>query len=459
MEALNVSSTCEQAVQSPDVDTASTKRSKQYPDKKDEEPNAAKGEALVSLPIELIDSIATFLTRNELAAFRATCRELAAKLQRSFAHDSFTSRKFLLADPWSMNALVEIARHPVFGKTLRTITLAPYHLTKSGGDYFFASKRYEHAIWARNTSAYWRDKIIDRAEYERIYDDQKKFWSSGRWQTLLAQAIANFAASGTEVTIIFDKDACLVCRQCGDPYQRYPACGEIRLERLCGWQNPLSLASLSSAYCNTTRLLRSLLGPGGMVSKVVMDQQWTAVPMNFQDAASERAWKYKDSSPHLTELDLLLHGPGEPKPGHGFRRREAEKESYRLELIDFIRHRGNLKRLVLRRGTAGQINIATANALLQAKDMPKLHSLELLGWRPGTDARLSLADLSTFLQRHSKTIRRLKITYADDHKADAAEHQAAADLYASVQAKLQLETFKIFGRDYVHLLAASMSAD
>ncbi|KAK5725235.1 hypothetical protein LTR17_013104 [Elasticomyces elasticus] len=175
-----------------------------------------------------------------------------------------------------------------------------------------------------------------------------------------------------------------------------------------------------------------------MVSKVVMDQQSTAIPMNFHDAASEKAWKYKDSSPHLTLQSLTF---------------------FCMDPIDFIRHRGNLKRLVLRRGTAGQPNIATANALLQAKDMPKLHSLELLGWRPGTGARLSLADLSTFLQRHSKTIRRLKITYADDHNADAAEHGAAAALYVSVQAGLQLETFNILGRDYAHLLAASMLAD
>ncbi|KAK5719542.1 hypothetical protein LTR15_008066 [Elasticomyces elasticus] len=147
-EAFRVSGLCENGddLRIRDTWPMLAEYGKRYVDNKSSRVSAAlppavgnTGDALPSLPVELVEHLATFLANWDLLAMRATCGELAAKIKRPYSKAHFTGNKsFLLPDEWSMQALVGISSHPVFSKTITSISLLPLMLMDTTEEEFYA---------------------------------------------------------------------------------------------------------------------------------------------------------------------------------------------------------------------------------------------------------------------------------------------------------------------------------
>lgn len=81
--------------------------------------NIKKG-PIHTLPGELVLLIVDFLDLESLSNFRWTCRALRAWSRKRFSQ-RFRHRRFIFS-PYSMQALVDISKHPVFGRQLQSIS-------------------------------------------------------------------------------------------------------------------------------------------------------------------------------------------------------------------------------------------------------------------------------------------------------------------------------------------------
>ncbi|KAK4949115.1 hypothetical protein LTR10_012488 [Elasticomyces elasticus] len=85
---------------------------------------------MLALPPELILRISSTLTTPELGCFRRVCKQVEVQLFDSFAREFFTKRQFMIEHP-SLQALVGIAKHPVFSKHLVEVIISTDTLTSS----------------------------------------------------------------------------------------------------------------------------------------------------------------------------------------------------------------------------------------------------------------------------------------------------------------------------------------
>ncbi|KAK5725233.1 hypothetical protein LTR17_013102 [Elasticomyces elasticus] len=209
---------------------------KQYVDNKSTRVSAASppavgisGDALPSLPVELVEHLATFLASWDLLAIRATCRELAAKIQRPYSKAHFTANKsFLLPDEWSMQALIGISSHPVFSKTITSVSLLPLMLMDTTEDEFYARGEWfglpygaEHATAEERIAM----RQVDWTAYQHTRARQEQYWASQSWHKPLSGALKNFAANGASIELHFRRDHDRRKSNRNGPL----ACGELRL--------------------------------------------------------------------------------------------------------------------------------------------------------------------------------------------------------------------------------------
>ncbi|KAK3641628.1 hypothetical protein LTR56_011230 [Elasticomyces elasticus] len=413
------------------------------------------GEAITALPVELVELIAANLTRNEQATLRATCRELAAKMQRLFVVSSFTSMRFLQSDAWSMNALVDISRHPIFSKTLRTVRLAPWSLAQTFRDgqdrdrsYKYGSRReIEHVGDPATNEMIWSKRKLHRATYQQVREEQRQSWAQSSWQAALFKALVNFKQIGARLTIDFDDDGCFECEDgskdgrgasaregslidCTCP----AACGELRIERQVGWHRPLDCVERSLGSFDGRRVLHSVVTAG---------------------------CKTSDLFANLELLELMLDGPDEGDEGDVLPSVQHGNASYSTGLIAFLCQARNLTVLGLHRRQPRHRrkdwtpHIETANKLLHAEILPKLDTLDLCGWAIIPEERLDLAALSAFLLRRVATIRDVCITYARKDKAHNKEDSAVMKVYLEgPNSGHQLEHFEMLGRPLVSRTAS-----
>ncbi|KAM3423308.1 hypothetical protein BST61_g747 [Cercospora zeina] len=78
--------------------------------------------SLIDLPQELLVRVATFLTTNDLAPLRCSCKHVERQLFDSFAREFFTKRQFLLEHE-SLEALVAISKHPGLAPKLTEVII------------------------------------------------------------------------------------------------------------------------------------------------------------------------------------------------------------------------------------------------------------------------------------------------------------------------------------------------
>ncbi|KAK5696211.1 hypothetical protein LTR97_008631 [Elasticomyces elasticus] len=409
------------------------------------------GEAIIALPVELVELIAANLTRNEQAALRATCRELGAIMQRSFVASNFTSMRFLLSDAWSMNALVDISRHPIFSKSLWSIRLAPWSLAETSRDkhdrdrsYKYGSRReIEQAADLATKELIWARRRMHRATYQQVREEQRQRWSQSLWQTNFYEALMNFKDVGARLTIDFDDDGCFECENGSKGGKEgslidctcSPACGELRIERRVGWNRPMDCVERKLGSFDGPRVLRSVLA-AGCVQDLHMNLWFASIPMKmFSSGVFQKSCEASDLFANLEILEMMLDGPDEENEWDEPSGVDHGVTSYSTGLIAFLSQARNLAVLGLHcrqprhRREDRTPNIGTANKLLHAEILPKLDTLDLCGWAVSPEERLDMAALSAFLLRRVATIRDVCITYARKDKAHNKEDSAAMQVY------------------------------
>ncbi|KAF2279989.1 uncharacterized protein EI97DRAFT_429746 [Westerdykella ornata] len=77
---------------------------------------------LTSIPLELLLKISSHLSTVDLGSLRRTCRTIERSLFDSFAKEFFSKRQFMLTRP-SLQALVDISKHPNLSKELRHVII------------------------------------------------------------------------------------------------------------------------------------------------------------------------------------------------------------------------------------------------------------------------------------------------------------------------------------------------
>jgi hypothetical protein len=77
--------------------------------------------ALLSIPPEVFELIARSVEPRDLLALRKTKRDAKNKTERTFAKVHFSERAFLLSSEDSLHVLLEIVKHPSYGRALKTL--------------------------------------------------------------------------------------------------------------------------------------------------------------------------------------------------------------------------------------------------------------------------------------------------------------------------------------------------
>ena len=82
------------------------------------------------LPVEMLCSIASLLDVQDFTSFRQTSRVMHNSTMPQFATQYF-KRRYIFLQRHSLEALINIARHPVFGPTVHTIDVSIAHITRA----------------------------------------------------------------------------------------------------------------------------------------------------------------------------------------------------------------------------------------------------------------------------------------------------------------------------------------
>lgn len=77
---------------------------------------------LLSLPLELLVHVTTFVATPDLSSLRLTCRKIEQSLYEWFSEEFFVKKQFMLTH-LSLQALVDISRHPNFSKRLKHVII------------------------------------------------------------------------------------------------------------------------------------------------------------------------------------------------------------------------------------------------------------------------------------------------------------------------------------------------
>ncbi|OSS48799.1 hypothetical protein B5807_06947 [Epicoccum nigrum] len=78
---------------------------------------------LLTLPLELLVYISSFVSTSDLAALRLTCKQTEKSLYEWFAEEFFAKKQFMLTQP-SLQVLLDISRHVSLSKRLKHLIIA-----------------------------------------------------------------------------------------------------------------------------------------------------------------------------------------------------------------------------------------------------------------------------------------------------------------------------------------------
>lgn len=79
--------------------------------------------SLLSLPLELLIYISSFVSTPDLAALRLTCKQTEKSLYEWFSDEFFIKKQFMLTQP-SLQVLLDISRHVSLSKKLKHLIIA-----------------------------------------------------------------------------------------------------------------------------------------------------------------------------------------------------------------------------------------------------------------------------------------------------------------------------------------------
>ena len=92
----------------------------------------------MDLPPEVLVEIFNLIDNKDLPSVRLTCKKLCEAANRPFGFANFTERAHVVS-PYSINALVDITEHPIFGSYVKSVGIcsASAGLKKEGFDYYY----------------------------------------------------------------------------------------------------------------------------------------------------------------------------------------------------------------------------------------------------------------------------------------------------------------------------------
>jgi len=78
---------------------------------------------LLSLPLEILVEISSYLTTPDLGALRLTCKQVERSLWDWFSKEFFAKKQFMITQQ-SLQALVDISHHPSLSKILQHVIIS-----------------------------------------------------------------------------------------------------------------------------------------------------------------------------------------------------------------------------------------------------------------------------------------------------------------------------------------------
>ncbi|KAK5738700.1 hypothetical protein LTR17_005832 [Elasticomyces elasticus] len=154
------------------------------------------------LPVEMIELIARAVPAEDLPAMRLVCRELEHAIHRVFVQTHFTDKTFMLPSPESMQALVEISKHSIYGKLLKKVRLVNIAAMETR---FLSWRITGGGAPVRTREERVRSRAM-RIREEQTYEKQIKYYKQCQWSADLIEALQNFKETAGSLTIAFEDD-------------------------------------------------------------------------------------------------------------------------------------------------------------------------------------------------------------------------------------------------------------
>jgi hypothetical protein len=125
--------------------------------------------SLLTIPLELLVAVSSFLSTPDLGALRLTCKQTEKSLYEWFSKEFFTKKQFMLTHN-SLQALFDISKHASFSQKLSHVIIATNVYT--------------------NERVQYRDK--DAAiRYCQGYNDQAALMNTGVDREMLTESFKN----------------------------------------------------------------------------------------------------------------------------------------------------------------------------------------------------------------------------------------------------------------------------
>ncbi|CAC9887087.1 unnamed protein product [Aureobasidium pullulans] len=158
---------------------------------------------LLSLPNEVLTMICTDdeISAKDMCAIRLTCKELRAIVEKDFAKRYFQD-PFVMMTRESLQALVDICKHPVFGPHVRKVQLLnrlhdPHRLS------VLADKMAHASCWRRlEEMAQARRQLED---FTALIDEQYGLLGSKQALKILSEAFKALGEMGNPITLASQK--------------------------------------------------------------------------------------------------------------------------------------------------------------------------------------------------------------------------------------------------------------
>ncbi|KAK3658773.1 hypothetical protein LTR56_001644 [Elasticomyces elasticus] len=389
---------------------------------------------LLSLPAELTALIAEHLPpSSDLLALRSTCRDVESHTRRTFAQANFQARTFLLCDRHSMQALVDIARHQVFGKLLHSITLAAWRVLDPEDDYRARDKHYAGSRLNVLGRDMWLDFRERRVAHARIFEDHHHYWNSRHWLSQISDALQTFAASRQSL------------QELSFAWRNGAACGSKRLENVLGYPDCLAqIETTAQSIVHGAEILAAILASGCQIDRLDLETRM----MSFGDLPLGQRLSHTrrlagttlasaiDGSNILNDLRSLDLFSG--CPSTGYLRNYSD-----TCLSEFLAKMPNLEHLSIKTCPCSAPE-GLIQKFLRHAFMPNLLLLDL------SSSRVECTDLFRFIKPHAGVLKTVRV----EELIPPPTYQVSPDLVAAVayavllQDGLKLDSFLINNEEY-----------
>ncbi|KAK4890499.1 hypothetical protein LTR27_010780 [Elasticomyces elasticus] len=391
---------------------------------------------LLSLPAELVELIAERLPpSSDLLALRSTCRDIESHSRRTFAQANFQAKTFLLCDRQSMQALVDIARHPVFGKLLHSITLAAWRVLDSEDDYHARDRFYARSRLNALGRDMWFDFRERRVAHARILEDHQRYWDSRYWLSQISDTLQTLAESGQSL------------HQLAFAWRSGAACGSKRLENVLGYPDCLAqVETTTMSVVHGAETLAAVLASECQIDRLDLETQL----MSFGDLPlGQRLFHTRRLAFGTTTLARAID---DSKILNGFRSLDlfggCPSSGYLRNhsdtcLSDILTKIPNLEHLSIKTCPCSAPE-GLIQKFLRHAFMPKLISLDL------SSSRVECTDLFRFIKPHAgvlKTVRVEELIRPPNYQV-SSDRVAAVAYAVLLQDGLRLDSFLINDQEY-----------